>query len=266
MRNLIYHFVTLSSHLVGPSIALSLGLKKSLQPTRSLVLKNTLPTILATILGSGQTCRATTASPPRHVDVGGGFDLFLQRNVPGDVTYPLFMEGPWICQRMVTKVEGDSFQAEAAFQSLGGKGKLTFGRTEQFQTRYIESPVVGSAGVVADRGFEMTSRSASSDVQWDVAEPNLLTHDKIKLRVVKRSVEIPGDQGFGFEELMRVDESFITRGVQIKRRYRRAFDEKGNKIVQGLEIMSTFRVLDGIAGTELPTSTTKSTIRMIPQI
>jgi hypothetical protein len=266
MRFSIFHFVSWSSHLVAPSIALVLRQEVSWQLSRKLILNSTLPSILVTLLGSGGgTCRAATVSPSREVDVGRGFDLLLQRKVPGDVTYPLSMEGPWKCQRIVTKVEGDLFQAETAFQSLGGKEKLTPDLTEQFQTRYIESPLVGSSGVVADRGFEMTTRSSSSNVQWDVAEPNLLTHDNIKLRIVKRSVEDRSDQGFGFEELIRVDETLITRAVQLKRRYRPTLDENGSEILEGLEIMKTFRVLDGVTGTELPTSTTKTTIRMIPQ-
>ena len=34
------------------------------------------------------------------------------------------------------------------------------------------------------------------------------------------------------------------------------------RVVEGLEIVTTYRVLDGIAGTEYPTSTTKATIRL----
>lgn len=218
---------------------------------------------LMILSGSNRQCMAATAPPSRNVDVGGGFDTLSEQKVPGDVIYPNSMEGTWLCERVIVKVEGDTFQAEAAFQSLGGKRKLEPGSIEQFQTRYIRSPLVDSTGVVADRGFEMISRTGGEDVQWEVAEPNALTHDQTRLRVVKRAVEVPNDQGFGFDELIRVDESLITRAVQVKRRYRRAFDEDGSRVIEGLEIMKTFRVLDGVAGTELPTSTTKSTIRMI---
>jgi hypothetical protein len=224
----------------------------------------TIPATFLLTVPAPEKCKAEPLSPPRDIDVGGGFDLLLERNVPGDVIYPSSMEGTWVCERVVAKVEGDSFQAEAAFRSLGGKSKLEPGVREQYQTRYIVSPILRStAEVVADRGFEINSRNDSPEVQWDVTEPNVLVHDKIKLRVVKRSVEPPTDQGFGFDELIRVDESLVTRAVQVKRRYRRAFDEQGNRVVEGLEIMKTFRVLDGVAGTEFPTSVTKSTIRMV---
>lgn len=43
---------------------------------------------------------------------------------------------------------------------------------------------------------------------------------------------------------------------QVKRQ--QAFDGAGNRVVAGLEIMNTFRVLDGVvAATEIPNSTTK---------
>ncbi|KAG7346836.1 hypothetical protein IV203_005905 [Nitzschia inconspicua] len=217
---------------------------------------------MAVLLASNDRCVANSLSPPRDVDVGNGFDLFSERQLLGDVIYPSSMEGIWVCERVVAKVEGDSFQAETAFQSLGGTTKLEPGMREKFQESFILSPMIGSTAVVADRRFEMSSRKGSSNIQWNVANPNVLIHNKTTLRVVKRSVEVPNEQGFGFDELIRVDEPLVTRAVQIKRRYRRAFDEKGNRVVEGLEIMKTFRVLDGVAGTD-PTSTTKSTIRMV---
>ncbi|KAL3916184.1 MAG: hypothetical protein SGILL_005295 [Bacillariaceae sp.] len=120
----------------------------------------------------------------------------------------------------------------------------------------------GTPAVVADRGFEMTSRSHSSNVSWDVDAPDTLQCDKFRISVVQRTVEPPSDQGFGFNELYRIDDGLVTRAVQVKRRYRRAFDAEGNRVVEGLEIMKTFRVLDGVAGIELPTSTTKSQLRL----
>mmetsp|Transcript_2993 Transcript_2993/g.8175 ORF Transcript_2993/g.8175 Transcript_2993/m.8175 type:complete len:224 (+) Transcript_2993:308-979(+) len=44
--------------------------------------------------------------------------------------------------------------------------------------------------------------------------------------------------------------------------HKSGYDDGGNRIVEGLEIMKTYRVLDGVAGTEMPTSTTKSMIRL----
>ena len=94
--------------------------------------------------------------------------------------------------------------------------------------------------------------------------PDVLEFDsKVKLVVVKRSVEPPTDKGFGSDELIRVEDGVTTRAIQVKRRYRRAFDDQGNRVVEGLEIIKTFRVLDGIAGTEFPTSTIKSQIRLV---
>ena len=151
--------------------------------------------------------------------------------------------------------------AETAWKSLGGgKTGSSFKQAESFQVKFIKSDAI-SDGVVLDRGFEMASRTKSQSVQWNLEEPNVLAYDKTKLSVVQRSVELPSDKGFGFNELYRIDEGPFTRATQVKRRYRRAFDDNGNRVVEGLEIMKTYRVLDGIAGTEIPTSLTKSQIR-----
>lgn len=210
------------------------------------------------------------ALPPasRDVDVGGGYDLLSERRgaAQGDAVYPKSMEGLWSCERTVARVEGDKFQAGEAYRCLGaGKSnQLQEGKTELFDTRYIFSPLIEDAGVVVDRGYEISSRAKTNEIQWNVEQPNILKYDnKVKLVVVKRSVEVPSDKGFGFDELLRVEDGTTTRAVQVKRRYRRSFDEQGNRVVEGLEIMKTFRVLDGIAGTEMPTSTVKSQVRMV---
>ena len=118
--------------------------------------------------------------------------------------------------------------------------------------------------MVLDRGFEFSSRAMTKDVIWTVEKPNSLElENKLKLIVVKRAVEVPSDKGFGFDELIRVEDGITTRAIQVKRRYRRSFDEQGSRVIEGLEIMKTFRVLDGIAGTEFPTSTVKSQIRLV---
>jgi hypothetical protein len=218
---------------------------------------------------------AVVPPEPRNVDVGGGFDLlstdprrFLSEK---DAFYPSSMEGVWNCQRVVAQIDGDSFQAESAWRCLGGSGSLKVNALESFSTRYISSTAtIGNDGgvvndrIVNDRGFEMASRRQDAKiVSWNVEQPDALEYDNAtKLLVVQRSVELPSDQGFGFNELIRIDDGPIMRAAKVKRRYRRAFDENGNRVVEGLEIMKTFRVLDGIAGTEFPTSTTKSQIRM----
>ena len=212
---------------------------------------------------------ASASLPPasRDVEVGGGYDLLSVKRgaAEGDVIYPESIEGVWNCDRFVARVEGDTFQASEAYRCLGGRlNPLQDGSAEKFETRFIRSPIIATPGVVVDRGFEISSRAKTKDVQWAVEDPNFLGFEnKVKLIVVKRTVEVPSDKGFGFDELLRVEDGIITRAVQVKRRYRRSFDDQGNRVVEGLEIMKTFRVLDGIAGTELPTSTVKSQIRLL---
>jgi len=219
------------------------------------------------LVASASPFTAVAVTPlPRDVDVGGGFDLFgSPRLAENDVVYPISMEGPWLCSQAVTQMDGDSFQAKSAWRVLGGDD-LRLDKVESFPTRFIRLDVVGeSAGVVKDRGFEISARRKIPDVLWSASNPDVLEYDKIRIAVVRRSVEPPSDQGFGFNELYRIDDGLVTRAVQVKRRYRRAFDANGNRVVEGLEIMKTFRVLDGIAGTEMPTSTTKSQLRLTRQ-
>jgi hypothetical protein len=230
---------------------------------RSFLISSSLVVLAPTTVG------AVDPAEPRNVDVGGGVDL-LSTNPrllsQKDALYPSSMEGAWKCQRVITQIDGDSFQAESAWRCLGGSGSLKVNAMESFSTRYISSTTTigDDDGVVNDRGFEMASRRrGAKNVSWNVERPDALEYDNAtKLLVVQRSVELPSDQGFGFNELIRIDDGPIMRAAKVKRRYRRAFDENGNRVVEGLEIMKTFRVLDGIAGTEFPTSTTKSQIRM----
>jgi len=141
--------------------------------------------------------------------------------------------------------------------------QLQDGAVGNFDTRFIRSPLITIAGVVVDRGFEISSRAKTKDVQWTVEQPNFLGFEnKIKLIVVKPTVELPSDIGFGFDELLRVEDGITTMAIQVKRRYRRSFDDQGNRVIEGLEIMKSFRVLDGTAGTALPTSTVKTQIRL----
>mmetsp|Transcript_56482 Transcript_56482/g.137091 ORF Transcript_56482/g.137091 Transcript_56482/m.137091 type:complete len:355 (-) Transcript_56482:860-1924(-) len=235
---------------------------------------------------------AAAAAPPppyRDVDVGGGFDLMNPRRPLrfDDVYYPPSMEGRWTCRRRIIKVDGDNFQASEAFRCLSGGsrsgGKLATEMTETFDAMFIKPPTSVKKEfeqyVVSDRGFDMTSRSRKNEkddnvpVEWSVDDPNILKVGSgggggksiIRIEVVDRSVEIPNDQGFGYDELLRIDDGTtlnIIRAVQIKRRFRRAYDGDGNRVVEGLELVKTFRVLDGIAGTEFPTSTVKSQLTL----
>ena len=146
-------------------------------------------------------------------------------------------------------------------------------------------------GVVLDRKLELQSRmrlndnAADDTITWNIHQPDTLSYTRVPLNqssstppvelvVVQRKVETPTEQGFGYDELYRVTSSAgptagifsfatdanVERAVRVRRRYRRAFDERGNRILEGLEIANTYRVLDGIAGVEMPTSTCKSSL------
>jgi hypothetical protein len=90
----------------------------------------------------------------------------------------------------------------------------------------------------------------------------------IQLTVVLRQADLSA-AGFGFSELSRATTAAgglfgaqpVERAVRVQRRWRRAFANDGDRVVEGLELVSTYRVLDGVAGA-LPTSTTKSQLRL----
>jgi hypothetical protein len=216
--------------------------------------------------------------------IGGGFDITTSTTTRGkDVIYPKSMEGIWTCRRVVTSIDGDKGQAELAWRNLGGKG--TMSDVESFQTRYILPPIQLNvqnqyefqgetfSGVVLDRGYELTSRTGH-EVTWNIAHPDKIIYDRgdspVEIVVVQRQIELPSERGFGFNELYRITSSAggifgdnpVQRAVRVQRRYIRAMDEFGNRILEGLEIQKTYRVLDGIAGVEMPTSTTKSSIQL----
>merc|ERR1712238_329390 len=54
----------------------------------------------------------------------------------------------------------------------------------------------------------------------------------------------------------------IVYATRVQRRWRRTTTDEGDRVVEGIEIQKTYRVLDGIAGIETPTSTVKSTLRL----
>ena len=223
-------------------------------------------------------------SVARVEGIGGGFDIRTSTTTKGnDVIYPASMVGLWNCRRVVTSIEGDSGQAELAWKNLGGNGSIK--NIEAFTTRFLlpgEELKVQNAytfygelfvGVVLDRGYEIEARKQGK-AQWDIRSPDFLVYENdgsnVEVAVVQRKIEIPSVKGFGFNELYRITssaggvfgESKVQRAVRVQRRYRRATDDNGNRVVEGLEIMKTYRVLDGIAGVEMPTSTTKSQIKL----
>lgn len=204
----------------------------------------------------------------RSVDVGGGFDLLVENKLSAeDVPFPSSMEGLWTCERQVMAVEGDKYAAESVWRELGGGTKKKFPNDqERFLTRYVASNHVSDSYVVLDRGYELASRGESVGVAWSVDQPDQLTYGMIELKTLWRTVEAPSDRGFGCQEIIRIKDGPFVRAALVKQRFRRSFDDGGNRIVEGLEIVKTFRVLDGIAGTEFPTSSTKSMLRMIRPI
>ncbi|KAL7471159.1 hypothetical protein ACHAXS_011446 [Conticribra weissflogii] len=141
-------------------------------------------------------------------------------------------------------------------------------------------------GCILDRKLEIRNRVgqlllSDDDISWavDNGEPGLISYTRkdfpgrIELKTVQRKIELPSKGGFGSDELIRIESlagggalfatSNIYRCARVKRRFRRGFDEStGKRIIDGIEIMSTYRVLDGVAGVEMPTSTSKSRIRM----
>lgn len=277
--------------LLGSSGACLVGIVPSLvllppDPTDAIAAAATPPPLLS------------SAPSSRVEDMGGGFDVYRPPALKfPDVIYPASISGLWRVQRAVTSVEGDKGQAEVAFRCLGGAGGYAGGdsssdsdaaavlagkKSDVYQTRFIDAPSSQTEGytysfdgetirgVICDRGFEISSRTNRDGVLWDpTLDPNKLSYGPVILAVIQRTVEPPTEQGFGSNELIRASTplggltpGIVDRAIRVKRRYRRNFDESGNRIVEGLEIVTTYRVLDGIAGVEMPTSTTKSMLRM----
>ena len=267
-----------------PPMEASNGASKLMGRRDALMVSTTTAT--ATV-GFGNTFPAKAAeSPtrPRTVDVGGGVDMSVDtsRKIisdPPDVVFPASLEGRWACERQILSVEGDQFQAQAAWKNLGGSTK-DFPKTfEKYEVQMIPAPFdsnknsnsnsnSSSKYTVLDRAAEITARiqsstgSAPAKVNWK--QPNVLTHGDTNLVVIQRSVIPPNiDQGIiaGTQELIRIQDGPFVRAALVKQRFRPASATTGSgsiAAIEGLEILKTFRVLDGVAGTELPTSTIKS--------
>ena len=216
---------------------------------------------------------------PRIEGIGGGADVLTQKPSVADVAYPPSLLGYWRVERQVVSVEGDAGQAQGAWLDLGGGAD--FRATEVFYTRFVPSPKLDGA-LVADRGFEIDSRLAGATVGWQAAAPDALSYvrrvggsaqiqgEPTELAVVERSSDL-SDAGFGFNELVRVSSAAgglfggaqLVKAARVKRKFRRAYADDGtSRQIEGLEIMTTYRCLDGVCGVEMPTSTTKSTLRL----
>ena len=230
--------------------------------------------------------------------IGGGADILSERPTVPDMVYPPLMNGSWTCRRIVNSIEGDLLQAEGAWRLLGGSGD--FRQPESYIMRFLDVRTIGSTqyvtgldgqryyGVVLDRGRELNSRMRGATVTWGATEPNALSYQRNEggrrgaadLAVIQRSIEVDGaasmGQGWGSNELVRITTRASPLGdgalglgafevnyaTRVQRRWRRSTTDLGEPCIEGLEIMKTYRVLDGVAGVEIPTSTTKSILRL----
>jgi hypothetical protein len=231
--------------------------------------------------------RAALGGSDRVAGIGSGADLLTSaRPAIADVVYPPSLNSTWVCERVVTSIEGDALQASGAWRLLGGTGEIT--KPERYVSRFVDQPAGGRLavtgldgraylGVVLDRGFELDARLHGADVSWSKSLPDFLAYARndggrgsaAELKVVQRTVELPSEKGWGSNELIRITTDpgslfQIDYAARVQRRFRRANDPAtGVRVVEGLEIVKTYRVLDGIAGVEYPTSTTKSTLRLV---
>jgi len=233
----------------------------------------------------------TTSGIERVEGIGGGLDLLSPKPLSySEVFYPNSMiNTKWKVQRVITSVEGDLGQAALSWQLLGGADERAFTSklTEVYESTYISPPTTLDdakyeyegkilQAAILDRGSELSSRTGvdRDTIQWDVKSNSVSYErnkdDKVNLTIVRRNNELPTDQGFGFDEICRIESSAggifsgtnVYRAARVRRRYRRGFDETtGQRILDAIEVVTTHRVLDGIAGIELPTSTTKSRLR-----
>ena len=222
------------------------------------------------------------------VDVGRGVDVSVDTSSarlsdPNHLVFPSSFVGRYTCERTLLSVEGDAYQAQNAWRGLGGDpGRALFAvgkAPEVYETQLIPLQEDGGSNyAVVDRSFEWASRSSTTtssssssggatSVQWNSQTPNTGTIGTTSLAVIQRSVILPNlDQGIvaGGQELVRLRDGTgplaTTRAVQVKTRFRPAASPPYD--LEGLELVKTYRVLDGIAGTEFPTSTTKSILKL----
>lgn len=227
-------------------------------------------------------------------EVGGGFDLTSPPPLKySDEIFPSSVAGEWHVRRAVTSVEVDRGQAELAWRVLGGGGGFGSSadadafagkRSETYRTKFVvatngpgcayEFDGKTLTGIVCDRGYETSSRLNQRREEplvasWEISNPNRVAYGPVVLDVVQRSTAEINEMGFGSNELFRATTPLggltpgkVVRAVRVRRKFRRSFDPEGNRVIEGLEIVNTYRVLDGIAGVEMTTSTTKSVLRL----
>ena len=207
-----------------------------------------------------------------------------------DLIHPASLVGEWQCQRLITSIEGNSDEALRAWQALNGGGSssssssstrdiLAGRRADAFLWRFLPPPPSTRSeylfegeslrGVIIDRRFEIASREPEAIVKWDPRSPGALSYTRpgsrsgaevVELVVVQRKIEMPSEKGWGGSELVQI----VASGrplptTRVQRRFRRAFDADGNRVVEGLEIVKTYRSPDA---NDRPTSITKAQLRM----
>ena len=244
---------------------------------RSLLLETSTLALSPLIINPLSAVAAPSTTSNRVVEgFGGGFDIQGSQLPIGttDVLFPPSLEGVWLCQRKVTLAEGDLFQAQQVWNAFSGTITADL-RKQPYESYLVQfTPTSDGTYTCLDRGMEVESRSQKQarDVHWDAAR-NTLAYSSgplqaVEWTVVDRKADLPSDEGFGgSNELFRISTgnglSATTRAARVQRRFRRAYDDKGNRVVEGLEIVKTYRVLDGIAGVEMPTATVKSQLRLV---
>lgn len=227
----------------------------------------------------------------RVEEVGGGLDLLSPELSSSEVFFPNSMIGSkWKVQRTLKSIEGDLGQARLMWGLLGGPDERAFTSklTEVYDVDFLKAPQglegstytydgqqLGSA--ILDRRSELASRLhiRPDDITWTdlgtIQYSKPPNNEQVSLTAVKRKSEPISEEGFGSDEIFRVSSSAggifggasVYRAARLRRRFRRGFDEStGRRVLDGIEIVTTHRVLDGVAGMELPTSSTKSILRL----
>ncbi len=236
--------------------------------------------------------QSSSGASVRIEELGSGLDLLSPpKSMASEVYYPSSMvDTKWRVQRVVTSVEGNLEQSALAWKLLGGSDERAFTSklTEVYEADFIAAPegmkdatytfegkTLQSA--ILDRSLELSNRIGIDKGSILLDAPNNSieytrnnNEGPVNLTVVSRKIEPPTESGFGSDEVYRILSSAggifagsnVYRCARVRRRFRRGFDEStGKRILDGLEIVTTHRVMDGVAGIERPTSTCKTRLR-----
>jgi len=214
----------------------------------------------------GPTVSATTSVLGRVLPV-----FYDRHRLEGTANCQLRRGRSW-SGRSLMEIIGRVRRTSFYLQGFGGlRGKLHCAAKDA----YYEYDGKLLQAAILDRRCELSSRTGLSkaSLHWDVKCNSLdytRNNDAVNLTVVRRKNEPPTDSGFGSDEVYRILSSAggvfggatVYRAARVRRRYRRGYDEvTGKRTVDCIEIVTTHRVLDGIAGLEFPTSTYKTRMR-----